>query len=145
MLQPIPVLPRLFNRESESTNRSSIVADNWITQEHILETYLDPWRVLVNTASANLSGLQKGLKWLYLFVKSGVNVPTTVFFQFAALGRDLGSGFDDYCILIETIFFSIWMKSSGRLELQSVLSEILNRNIELILDKLSDATENRRG
>ena len=98
----------------------------------------------MNTAANNLYGLEKGLKWLRLFVKSGVNVPTAVFLQFAGLARDLGSTFSDYCVLVETIFFSVWMKSSGRLELQSVLSEILSRNVTLIINQLQDTSEVQR-
>ena len=97
---------------------------------------IDAWRIVINVAAENLTGLKKALKWLNVFASSGVDIPVTTFLQISGLARDLNATFEDYVVLCETVFAAIWIKSFGRQGLQILLTDFVSKRSEWILEEL---------
>jgi hypothetical protein len=105
----------------------------------------DPWHIVVNTASAGIDGLERGLKWLRVMAQSGVDIPQTTFAQVSAFARDFNASFEVSQILVETILASVWVKSLGKQELLGIIAALHLRFVDSIEAKfeMDDNTASR--
>ena len=87
----------------------------------------DPWRQLMELASKGREGLSRSLQCLCVFACSGVDIPISTFLQFLSLVTNFGASLVDTLLFIEAAFFSMYLKSLGRQDLQAVLSALHSR------------------
>jgi hypothetical protein len=87
----------------------------------------DPWRPLMELASKSKEGLLRSLQCLCVFACSGVDIPISAFFQFSSLVTNFGVSLADSLLFVETAFFSTYLKSLGRQDLQAILSALHSR------------------
>ena len=85
---------------------------------------IDPWKILFRVASESEEGLRAGLRWLCIFARSGVEVPVSKFEQMLALVLRFDSSWEDSKLFIDALFCATWLRSLGRQELQTTVSNI---------------------
>ncbi|TDL27495.1 hypothetical protein BD410DRAFT_782583 [Rickenella mellea] len=134
--QAIVALPRLFNRDVDTNNRTTVISEIPIIGQIPIHPSLDPWRVVMDEAARNGEGLSKSIKWLRLFATSAVDIPITSFLRISAFARDIGGSFEDHAMLAEATLMSTWMVSLGRQDLQAMISELHTRQSAWIRDSL---------
>lgn len=105
---------------------------------------VDPWKILLQVASESAEGLRAGLRWLCIFARSGVEVPISRFEEMLGLVRQFDSSWEDSKLLIDALFCATWLRSLGRQELQTTVSNIhLSAYLQVLEDikarKLDDA------
>lgn len=123
--QSIPAVQRLLNKDGDSAARSSTYVDATLTSFGDNGMKLaDPWGT-VQRFTERPDGLTSGLMWLRLFARSGVDIDTSIIAEYnnLMLGRrpTLAQG----VILMEAILISTWLKSMGRQELQSIITQMM--------------------
>lgn len=123
-------LPRLFS--SDDARRS--VED--YANSDIASYMVDPWRVVVDAASDDTAGLERCLQWVLILARSGVDIPDTTLMQLSAFARDFGASFITHALLVETLLFSVWLKSFGRAQLLSLVSSLYLRQSDWIKNGL---------
>ena len=105
---------------------------------------IDPWKILFDVASDSKEGLKSGLRWFCIFARSGVEIPVSRFEQMLGLVQQSNSSWEDFTLLVDALFCSTWLRSLGKQELQTTVSNIhvsvYSRVLEDIkTEKLSDA------
>ncbi|KAG6814364.1 hypothetical protein H0H92_010950 [Tricholoma furcatifolium] len=128
--QPMHSLSRLFSREP---GNSSEKADPTISKASVV-----PWRVVTRIASGGQDGLQRSLQWLWLFARSGVDIPLTIFETFSALAAQYNSPLSESLLMARGIMASTWLKPKGRQEIQGILSRLHERHKTEIIGALRD-------
>lgn len=124
----MPSLPRTFSHDAETSHHSGANPDLMETQvESLGSTMIDAWRPVIRISSKSKEGLSRGLQWLCLLARSGVEVPITVFTRFSTLVIEHNSSLTDSLLLVKAVMFSTWLKSVGRQELQVVFSQLHTR------------------
>lgn len=88
---------------------------------------VDPWRVVVDTASEDTAGLERCLQWVLILARSGVEIPDATLMQLSGLARDFKASFITHALLVEVLLFSVWVKSFGRTKLLGMISGIYMR------------------
>lgn len=101
----------------------------------------DPLRVLVDAAGQSKSLFDQCLKWLCLFVRSGVDITVPIFMQFASLIRHYDASFEQCSTLIKAALWSAWLKSMGRQDLQALISSIHSHVEQEVIKRLRLRTE----
>ena len=117
---------RLFNKEAESSGRGSVTLENSTLANVDVGglTAIDPWNILFQVASESREGLQTGLRWLCIFARSGVEIPVSRFEQMFGLVQRSDLSWRDLTLLIDALFCATWLRSLGRQELQTTVSNI---------------------
>ncbi|KAF9464728.1 hypothetical protein BDZ94DRAFT_1255766 [Collybia nuda] len=140
--ETMPSLPRLLPREADMSHRSGVNPDQVGTQgERFASIAIDPWRPIIRISSEGREGLSRGLQWLCLLSRSGVEVPVTVFTRFSVLITEHTSSIPNSLLLIKAVLFSTWLQSAGRQELQNVCSHLHDRLAPLIKIQTSNGDE----
>ena len=85
---------------------------------------IDPWKILFQVASESREGLITGLRWFCIFARSGVEVPVSKFEQIFELVQQFDLSWKDSKLLIDALFYATWLRSLGRQELQTTISNI---------------------
>lgn len=85
---------------------------------------INPLRDLVDTAKVNEDGFSKGLHWLCLFVASGIEVPISLFKDYASLASQFKADLETCSMLVRAILWSCWLRSIGRQDLQAVIAAV---------------------
>lgn len=85
---------------------------------------MDPWKILFQVASESREGLITGLRWFCIFARSGVEVPPSKFEQIFELVQQFDLSWKDSKLLIDALFYATWLRSLGRQELQTTISNI---------------------
>ena len=85
---------------------------------------IDPWKILFQVASESEEGLRTSLQWFCVFARSGVEVPISRFEQMLGLVQRFDSSWEDSKLLIEALFCATWLRSLGRQELQTTVSNV---------------------
>jgi hypothetical protein len=85
---------------------------------------MDPWKILSQIASQTKEGLRAALRWFCIFARSGVEIPVSRFEQMLGLVRQFDSSWEDSKLLIDALFCATWLRSLGRQELQTTVSNI---------------------
>ncbi|KAI0780831.1 hypothetical protein BD413DRAFT_500442 [Trametes elegans] len=123
---PLASLSRLFNKEVDSTSqRFSTVADPRLTMtDNSSLLSINPLRVIIDIATKSKQGYDRTLHWLCLFVRSGVEISVPTFIQLVKLGNRFGIALEESSLLIKAAFWSCWLKSMGRQDMQEVVAAI---------------------
>lgn len=105
---------------------------------------IDPWKVLFQVASEDKEGLKAGLRWFCMFARSGVEIPVARFEQMLGLVQRFDSSWEDTKLLIDALFCATWLRSLGRQELQTTISNVHGLVYPQVLEylkaeKLNDA------
>ncbi|PPR08077.1 hypothetical protein CVT24_010538 [Panaeolus cyanescens] len=118
----MPSLQRLFAHENETLQtRSSAHLDTLATAS----TFIDPLQAIINLANQADDGLTRSLRCLLMCIRSGAVVPTQIFLQFLSLiSTSSPHCLQDASILTECVMLSLWIRTLGRQELQTVISQI---------------------
>lgn len=135
-----PALTRLFNREPEASSRFSIIADtNTVGSDGGMAGFAsaDPWRIISYAAKADEEGLQRGLRWLCILARSGVEIPVSAFKEFSSLTQRFKSSWKQTSVLVEALFCATWLRSSGRQELQAIVSSLHSRLAAQVVTAMS--------
>ncbi|KAG6909693.1 hypothetical protein DXG01_015894 [Tephrocybe rancida] len=131
--EPIQALPRLFPREVDATNT---YATNFEHLDSVVTTAsADPWKVITRTAAESIEGLGRGLQWLCLLARSGVDISLATFKTFSVLVHNDGS-LATSSLMAKAVMASTWLKPTGRLEIQSLISQLHERLSLQIIDAL---------
>ncbi|KAF4576589.1 hypothetical protein EYR36_004567 [Pleurotus pulmonarius] len=138
--EPMPSLLRLLPKEVDSFQRTSVFLDVH-SQQDVSTPSIEPWRAVVKTAQENVEGLQRGLKWLHVLVRSGVDVPALTFGQICGYALDYDTPFEDIHFFIETIFTSLWLRSLGRQSLQRIVARLWSKCSSTVWDNLRSAAQ----
>ena len=83
---------------------------------------VNPLQAMLNIATTSKSGYQRGLRWISLFALSGVDIPITIWIQFATLASKFRVDLRDCSLLVNAALYSSWLRPTGRLELQTMIS-----------------------
>jgi len=120
------VLIRLFNKDAEAVGRGSVTLENPTLAPMDVGglAAIDPWRILFQVTSESKEGLKTGLQWFCVFARSGVEIPVPRFEQMLGLVQQFDSSWQDSKLLIEALFCATWLRSLGRQELQTTVSDI---------------------
>ncbi|KAI0062284.1 hypothetical protein BV25DRAFT_1804358 [Artomyces pyxidatus] len=136
--KPIASLQRLLNRDGGISQRVSSAVNLTAT---IIDptslTAVDPWTTVLRVATADVDGLRKSLQWLYMFARSGVDIPVSIFQQFASFTGRSRNSLVETIPLVKAILSSLWLKSLGR---QELLTTIGSLHLRLSSDVLSSIT-----
>lgn len=99
--------------------------------------YADPLRAISNYASQSPHGLSRALSFLSSVVKSGINIPIGTFRLFLKLieknEEDLLQNAD---MLMRAVLLTVWLRSSGRQDLQTLISSLHARLADKIVRSL---------
>ncbi|KAI0054105.1 hypothetical protein FA95DRAFT_1480391 [Auriscalpium vulgare] len=136
--KPTIALQRLLNREGGINQRSSsmnLLNATAVDSAGVLN--MDPWNIVLRTASSSEEGLRKGLRWLSLFARSGVDIPVAMFQRFAALTGRFKLTLCDTVVLLEAAFSSTWLKSLGRQDLIATIGSLHLRLSGEVLSNIS--------
>ncbi|KAI0079929.1 hypothetical protein K474DRAFT_1638767 [Panus rudis PR-1116 ss-1] len=135
--EPSLSLPRLFNRELESSQRYSTMMGSRLSapQFNVLND-ANPLRDLIETAKSSKKSFERSLHWLCLFASSGVDIPVPVFVQFAGWAKQYNADLNDCQMIITAALWSSWLKSLGRQELQAVVATLHMHLMDQLLDGL---------
>ncbi len=136
----MPSLLRLLPKEDDSFQWTSVFLDVH-SQQDVSTPSIEPWRAVVKTAQENVEGLQRGLKWLHVLVRSGVDVPALTFGQICSYALDYDTPFEDIHFFIETIFTSLWLRSLGRQSLQRIVARLWSKCSSTVWDNLKSAAQ----
>ncbi|KAH7914698.1 hypothetical protein BJ138DRAFT_1143394 [Hygrophoropsis aurantiaca] len=136
----IPSLPRLLNREADMSSRISRAVDSASAQTETMAGVLDPWRALIHTAKDGQK-FPLTLRWVRLLARSGVSVDVSIFIEYGALARDHKASLADCLVLVEAALFSVWLRSIGYQELQSVISTVHSYLEPTILQHLQSSNK----
>ncbi|THH33844.1 hypothetical protein EUX98_g253 [Antrodiella citrinella] len=118
-------LSKLFNKEVEASQRYSTMVDPRMTMQDLsVLADANPLRDLLDTAKASADGFAKGLHWLCLFVSSGVEIPISLFREYASLAHRFKSDLETCSLLVKATLWSCWMRSIGRQDLQGVIASV---------------------
>lgn len=120
------MLVRLFNKDAEPSGRGSVTLENSTLASVDVGgiATIDPWKILFQVASESKECLRLGLRWFCIFARSGVEVPVSRFEQMFGLVRQFDSSWEDSKLLIDALFCATWLRSLGRQELQTTVSNI---------------------
>lgn len=120
------MLIRLFNKEAEAAGRGSVTLDNstFVSMDVGGLAVIDPWKILFQVASESKESLKTGLRWFCIFARSGVEIPVSRFEQMLGLVQQSDSSWEDSMLLIDGLFCATWLRSVGRQELQTSVSNI---------------------
>jgi len=133
----MPSLYRLFNREAEGGNRSSVLIDASLgPADAVGMAVVDSWRLVMRVASTDKDGWSRSLRWLCVFARSGVDIPVPTYLAFASLANKFEASLPECDLLVEAALSSTWLKSMGRQELQTMFSALHSRLTPQILDSL---------
>lgn len=136
----MPSLVRLWGNDTDTAQRGTVMVD--LTSDPSLALYIDPLRTISNLARESSSGLSKSLAYLQSVIKSGISVPTTSFRQFLKLTiSDKVNRFENANMLSKAILLSLWLRSSGRQDLQSVISSLQSHLAPKILESLLSVSD----
>lgn len=130
-------LPRLFLAEDPATTRRSVFSPDDNSGIDLSAYMLDPWRVIVDSASEDVPGLERCLQWVLVLARSSVEIPTMTLLQLAAFARDFNAPFITHTVLVEAMLCSIWVKSFGRSELLSLIASLYARHSHSIKDAIA--------
>lgn len=140
IFKPMPSLLRLLPKEVDSFQRTSVFLDAH-PQQDVSTTSIEPWRAVTKTAQENVEGLQRGLKWLHVLVRSGIDVPAPTFGQICDYALNYDTPFEDIHFFIETIFTSLWLRSLGRQSLQRIIARLWSKHASTVWDNLKSAAQ----
>ncbi|KIK57795.1 hypothetical protein GYMLUDRAFT_228917 [Collybiopsis luxurians FD-317 M1] len=118
--QSIPSLQRLFHRDQDNAHRYSL-ADKPVPNSESSD--FDPWHHILLT-SENLSGLTRSISWLSVVACSGIDVSVATFFHFANLVEAFKIPVSSSLIFVKSMFQSIWLRDSGRQEMQKIITDL---------------------
>lgn len=99
----------------------------------------DPWRIILHAAKADEEGLQRGLRWLCILARSGVEIPVATFREFSSLTQRFNSSWQQSSLLVEALFCATWLRSLGRQELQAIVSSLHHRVSVQVLSSMGTA------
>jgi len=85
---------------------------------------IEPWKILFQVASDSKEGVKAGLRWFCVFARSGVEIPVSRYEQMLGLIQQSDSSWEDFTLLIDALFCATWLRSLGRQELQTIVSNI---------------------
>ena len=124
----------------EGGARFSVVAEptTTITDPSAL-TGIDPWNTFTRLAT-NEESLLRGLQWLCMFARSGVDIPVTVFRRFTSFANRFKLSVADSTHLARAVLYSVWLKSRGRQDLLSIIVTLHQRSSSEILAALTNKT-----
>ena len=120
------MLIRLFNKDAEAAGRGSVTLESsTFTSMDVggLAT-IEPWKILFQVASDSKEGYKAGLRWFCIFARSGVEIPVSRYEQMLGLIQQSDSSWEDFTLLIDALFCATWLRSLGRQELQTTVSNI---------------------
>ncbi|KIP09568.1 hypothetical protein PHLGIDRAFT_67270 [Phlebiopsis gigantea 11061_1 CR5-6] len=117
----IPSLPRLFTREDGSQRSSLVFEGRASVGDSASLVNVNPMQKLMEISFSNRNGYRQGLRWLCIFASSGVDIPVSAFFQFAASVGRYRADLEDCMILVRAGLYSAWLRSIGRQELQAMI------------------------
>lgn len=120
------MLVRLFNKEGEAAGRGSVTLDSSTLPSIDVGglAAIDPWKLLFQVASESREGLDAGLRWFCIFARSGVEIPVSRFEQMLGLVQQFDLSWEDSKLLTDALFCATWLRSLGRQELQTTVSDI---------------------
>lgn len=133
-------LLKLFPRNSDHRTTTLVISTTGEFLERSAGLETDPWRVITNIIHESESGLVKGLNWLNLLSRSGIDVPLAVYGQFTAALDANGNPLEEACLFIKTILASLWLQSLGRQRYQPLLAHFHLSLVAAIHNALQDAT-----
>ncbi len=135
--QGLPSLPRLFNRDSEGSQRYSTIVDYRTTVGDLSSlANTNPLNAMMDTIKTSKEGFERGLHWLCLFVSSGVDVPVFAFMQCANLAVQFQVSLDQCSLLAKACLWACYMKSLGRQELQTMIASLHTYLASQIIDNI---------
>ena len=120
------MLIRVFNKDAEAAGRGSVTLENsTLTSIDVGGlAVIDPWKILFRVASESNEGLKVGLRWFCIFARSGIEIPISKFEQMLGLVQQFDSPWEDSRLLMDALFCATWLRSLGRQELQTTVSNI---------------------
>jgi hypothetical protein len=125
----------------DAGGRSSVAVDVTLTNtDSNGQTTIDPWRVVMGVAK-NQEGVLNALSWLCLFARSGVDIPISIFMGFSSLVQSFNISLTDALVFVEAAMSSIWLKSMGRQQLQSLFSSLHSHLAPEVLHRLQTRNE----
>ncbi|KAK0459777.1 uncharacterized protein EV420DRAFT_1620288 [Desarmillaria tabescens] len=137
--EPIPSLSRLFARDvQESTSRASVF-DSTAGQDSNDAT-IDPWRRVISVSTENKAGLLRSLRWIYVFARSGVDVPIQTYFHFTTLMEKFQTTVTESLLFVKTVMSSTWQRPTSRFEIQDMFGKLHTRLMPEVLQTLSGGT-----
>jgi hypothetical protein len=133
----MPSLYRLFNREPEGGNRSSVLVDPSLgPTDAVGMAVVDSWRLVMKVASTDKDSWDRSLQWLCVFARSGVDIPVPTYLTFSSLAYKFQASLSECVLLVEAALSSTWLKSMGRQELQTMFSALHSLLTPQLLDCL---------
>lgn len=134
-------LSRLLSHEAGTVQRlSSLMDSTSSTVNQSGSSSVDPLRVIVNFAHQTPRTLFISLRWLLLFSRSGIDIPTAIFMQFCSLVT-AQEQLINVQVLVQAILSSVWLRSLGRQDLQQILAALHAQFSHNILESLKSAKE----
>ncbi|PBK96908.1 hypothetical protein ARMGADRAFT_1010439 [Armillaria gallica] len=137
--EPIPSLSRLFARDvQESTSRASVF-DSTAVQD-TSDAAIDPWRRVISVSAENKAGLLRSLRWIFVFARSGVDVPIQTYFHFITLMEKFQTTVTESLLFVKTVMSSTWQRPTSRFEIQDMFAKLHTRLMPEVLQTLSGGT-----
>ena len=134
-------LSRLLSHETGTVQRLSSLMD--LTSPTVNQSgssSVDPLRVIVNFARQTPQGLFISLRWLLLFSRSGIDIPTAIFMQFCSLVT-AQEQLINVQVLVQAVLSSVWLRSLGRQDIQQILAALHVQFSRNILESLKSEKE----
>lgn len=139
--KPMSSLSRLLSHEAGTAQRLSSLMD--LTSPTVNQpgsSSVDPLRVIVNFAHQTPRGLSISLRWLLLFSRSGIDIPTAIFMQFCSLVT-AQEQLINVQVLVQAVLSSVWLRSLGRQDIQQILAALHAQFSRNILESLKSAKD----
>ncbi|SJL00441.1 uncharacterized protein ARMOST_03754 [Armillaria ostoyae] len=137
--EPIPSLSRLFARDAQESASRASVFDSTAGQD-TSDAAIDPWRRVISVSAENKAGLLRSLRWIYVFARSGVDVPIQTYFHFITLMEKFQTTVTESLLFVKTVMSSTWQRPTSRFEIQDMFAKLHTRLMPEVLQTLSGGT-----
>ena len=105
---------------------------------------VEPWGVIMRSATTDKSGLCRALQWLCIMTRSGVDVPISLFQQVLPLVIRFSLSVNDLVPFTRALLSALWLRSLGRQELQHTVGALhvyLGRSVVASLRSATPPTD----
>jgi hypothetical protein len=124
----------LFPQDTDYRTSTISITGDLSNMSPAMET--GTWSAIMNNIHGSQLGLEKGLRWLGLLSRSGVDIPLSVYSQFIEELKSSRNPLDGICLLFKAVLASLWLRSLGRQRYQPLFANYHLSSVPEIHDAL---------
>lgn len=97
---------------------------------------IDPWRRVITATTESKESLLQALHWLYVFARSGAEIPTQTWNRFITAMGKFKTSVSESSIFVKAMMSSIWLRPTARLAVQDMFASLHERHLAEVLEEM---------